>query len=192
MLVLGGPSVNTLYSIHCISLGLQLCMTRTWENPHFIVGTAKWYNCLNWGADYWIYLMRKEETTWEIIDSAGHLGVVQAGGCGGCSFVMKCKMYFLWTEHKWNWSQYFEACDQHRSCYRSLMHTIFLGGNSLFQQNNTTFIVTNPWFQEHSVNFKVIHWPLYSPDLNPIEYLWDIFQILVNSQQPDPINTTWL
>ncbi|KAK3527676.1 hypothetical protein QTP86_033571 [Hemibagrus guttatus] len=43
------------------------------------------------------------------------------------------------------------------------------------------------WFDEHNNQFKVLTWPPNSPDLNPIEHLWDVPDKQVLSMEVPPI-----
>ena len=44
------------------------------------------------------------------------------------------------------------------------------------------------WFEEHNNEFEVLTWPPNSPDLNPVELLWDVLDKQVQSMEAPPHN----
>ena len=71
------------------------------------------------------------------------------------------------------------------------MTMVFPDGSSLFQQDNApchTAHIVREWFEEHDEVFMVLPWPPNSPDLNPIEHLWDVLDQQVRSTAAPPQN----
>ena len=59
--------------------------------------------------------------------------------------------------------------------------------NKTFQQDNARAHIaraTRDFLQQNNVN--VMNWPALTPDLNPIEHLWDEIQRWLNEEQPSP------
>ncbi|GBM55978.1 Transposable element Tcb2 transposase [Araneus ventricosus] len=68
-------------------------------------------------------------------------------------------------------------------------------GNGVFQQDNCTSRrsrLATVWLDEHSSDFSVMNWPLRSPDLNPIEHLWDVLEKSVKAHHTTPATLTEL
>jgi len=63
--------------------------------------------------------------------------------------------------------------------------------SSDIQQDNApchkAHIISN-WFLEHDNEFTVLRWPLQSPDLNPIEHLWDVVERQIGIIDVQPTN----
>ncbi|XP_051541380.1 voltage-gated hydrogen channel 1-like isoform X1 [Myxocyprinus asiaticus] len=69
------------------------------------------------------------------------------------------------------------------------MAMVFPDGSGLFQQDNSphhTAHIDQEWFEEHDEEFKVLPWPPNSPDLNPIEHMWDVLDQQVQSMEAPP------
>ncbi|KAK3529377.1 hypothetical protein QTP70_029484, partial [Hemibagrus guttatus] len=57
---------------------------------------------------------------------------------------------------------------------------------TLTRSTYLSIVADHEWFYEHNNQFEVLTWPPNSPDLNPIEHLWDVLNKQVRSMESPP------
>ncbi|GBO44314.1 hypothetical protein AVEN_150192-1 [Araneus ventricosus] len=72
---------------------------------------------------------------------------------------------------------------------------VFPTGNGIFQQDNAPchkVRIVLEWFEEHTDEFHLMSWPPNSPDLNPMEHIWDVMERQLRAQTPPCPNISTL
>ncbi|GBM44997.1 hypothetical protein AVEN_225744-1 [Araneus ventricosus] len=86
-----------------------------------------------------------------------------------------------------------ELSEHHCGSVAPYMAFVFPTGNAIFQQDKVhchkvRFVLG--WFEEHTDVFHLMSWPPNSPDLNPMEQIWDVMERQLRAQTP-PCPNIW-
>ncbi|GBL70880.1 hypothetical protein AVEN_73726-1 [Araneus ventricosus] len=75
------------------------------------------------------------------------------------------------------------------------MAFVFSTGNGICQQDNAPCHkarIVLEWFEEHTDEFHLKSWLPNSPDLNPMEHIWDVMERQLIAQTPPCPNISTL
>ncbi len=90
-------------------------------------------------------------------------------------------------EHQLNATVYLSIVTDHVHPFMTTEYTSSDATSSRIMHRHKAQIISD-WFLEHDNEFTLLKWPPQSPDLNPIEQLWDVVEREIHIMDVQPTN----
>ena len=130
-------------------------------------------------------------TPHEAMDPACQVGTVQAGGLS----------VMVWGAFSWHGmgplvvldatltgQRYLQLLGDHLHPFVMFQHpddiAVYQDDNAAPHRAN----IVRAWFDEHAGEIQRLNWPPRSPDMNPIEHIWDALDVRLRALNPQPTN----
>ncbi len=152
-----------------------------------------WKN-VAWSDESWFLLQHSDDRVriWckehESMDPSCLVSTVQAAGGG-----VMVGGYFLGTlcivpiEHRLNATAYLSIVADHVHPFMTTVSHLLMTTSSRIMHRHKAQIISD-WFLEHDNEFTLLKCPPQSPDLNPIEHLWDVVEREIHIMDVQPTN----